>query len=67
MESTPLRLATAKIIGYGTVGTMLDMIDEILVEIDSGLAVELEVITDKVLERFKDAEDEVWVLTGTGE
>lgn len=66
MTSSALRIATANIIGYGTVGTMLDVVFGILWEVDHDLARELELVSNKVVEKYKDAEDEVWILTGEG-
>lgn len=56
-DPSPLRVATAELIGFGTVGTILDGAYEILLEIDSVMARDLEVIMNRVMDRFKLAED----------
>lgn len=67
MATNNLRKATAEIVGYGTAGTILDSAYEILEELDPELAAKLEEITDVILERFKLAENLVWVLTADPE
>lgn len=62
-EPSPLRLVTAELIGYGTAGTILDAAYEILEEIDYVMAGDLEVLINRVMEKFKVAEDAIWGLT----
>jgi hypothetical protein len=54
------RFATAELIAFGIVGTMLDGAYETLVEIDYDMAAELEDIMIKVMERFHAAEEVIF-------
>lgn len=67
MSISPLRIATAYVIGYGTVGTILDAAHEVLEEVDLILANELEVIMDKVMVRFHQEEGKILELDGFSE
>lgn len=61
---SPLRLATAYVIGYGTVGTILDAAHEILVEVDPVLAAALDLISNEVMTRFHEEEAKIIELEG---
>jgi hypothetical protein len=50
------RFATAELIGFGIVGTMLDGAYDVLVDIDATMASDLKVVMDRVMVRFNAAE-----------
>lgn len=56
MYIDPIRIAASEIIGYGTVGTILDSALIILEEVDPNLADMLEVISNQVRTKWKTAE-----------
>lgn len=53
---SPFRQATAALIAYGIVGTMLDGALDTLIAFESPLAEDLQAVTDKVMELFLAAE-----------
>lgn len=64
-DGSPLfRFATAELIGFGIVGTMLDGAYDVLVEIDPIMAINLQAILDRVMERFHAAETTLFNTKG---
>lgn len=51
-----LRLATADLIGFGIVGTLLDSAYDVLIELDPTMAQYLEGLNSQILDRFNAAE-----------
>lgn len=55
-ENETFRIATADLIGFGIVGTMIDGAYDVLSEIDEEMAAELQEFSVRVLDRFHAAE-----------
>lgn len=55
-EKEAFRVATAELIGFGIVGTMLDGAYDVLSEFDGEMAAELNEFSSRILDRFHAAE-----------
>lgn len=65
-EKETFRIATADLIGFGIVGTMIDGAYDVLVEIDAEMAEDLNAFSVKILDRFHAAETLLFSI-GSGE